>query len=781
MKHLQQHARGLLLSILLMGLIAAASLSNAAAEPGAPAGNAGWEEMGASSDVSLAAAPHAPAAVGSTSIVSVSSTGVVGNGESMDPSISANGRYVAFESLASNLVSNDTNKQMDVFVHDRVTGVTERVSTATGGGQSNGESRAAHISADGRYVVFSSRATNLTSHDYYGQSNIYLKDRLAGTIDLISTRLDGAPDRCGSHDPAVSDNGRFVAFYSCDDGLTDGDNNGKFDVFVRDRRDGITRLISITPDGEPGNDVSWGPVSITGNGHEVFFSSWANDLTPGDLNSTLDAFAHNWQTGETELLSISTNNVQGDRDTGGGVPSADGTRVIIGSNATTLVPNDTNQVKDAFLRDRAAGTMERISLTPDGRETFNSSGYGSAISPDGRFIAFHSWSDQLIAEDTNFVPDIFVYDVETRRTIRVSISSEGAEANNEVFYTMDIALDGRAVAFPSQATNLVSGIDDSNDTWDIFVHEFAPCYLLSTEHTGSGAQPDLAFDRSTGCEPATYRSGESVTLTAAPATGWRVAGWRGTDNDGSTSTTNTVAMPDNDHVVSVTYEVIPPTCYTLTLTHSGSGGNPTANPTNSTGCAAGRYIAGQVVTLAAAPAAGHRVKNWSGTANNGSTSMTNSLTMPASNHTASVTYEPVPAAGTYLAFAPAILFQPPPQPVCFPGPNEIEPNNTAAEANGPLCAGRVYTGLPNDQFDVFYFDAASVGSIAIRMDNHTGGGVQLGLLSADFKPIVYDTDPAGGFRIDRPSMAAGRYYIVVFSKTPGTATPYTLRADFAGR
>jgi len=232
----------------------------------------------------------------------------------------------------------------------------------------------------------------------------------------------------------------------------------------------------------------------------------------------------------------------------------------------------------------------------------------------------------------------------------------------------------------------------------------------------------------------------------------------------------------------VTYTFEPPPCYTLTLTHSGDGGNPTANPTNSSGCGAGHYIAGQVVTLAAAPATGHRVKNWGGTANDGSTSMTNSLTMPASNHIASVTYEPVPAAGTYLAFAPAILFQPPPQPVCFPGPNEIEPNNSAASANGPLCNGRAYKGLPNDEYDVFYVDLKHGGNIVVTMTNHPAPNVQLALHYQIISSNALDIDANGsdGFRVANTNGQPGRYLIVVYVPKQHTGSPgqYTLQATF---
>jgi hypothetical protein len=164
------------------------------------------------------------------------------------------------------------------------------------------------------------------------------------------------------------------------------------------------------------------------------------------------------------------------------------------------------------------------------------------------------------------------------------------------------------------------------------------CYLLTLGHSGSGANPTASPAASTGCSTGQYHTGEVVTLTASPAAGWEVDSWYGTNNNASTSTTNTVTMPASNRSAGVNYTQTPEDCYVLTLNHTGSGSDPTASPTSSSGCSTGQYHAGEVVTLTASPAAGWEVSSWWGTNNNASTATNNSVTMPAANRSAGVNY-----------------------------------------------------------------------------------------------------------------------------------------------
>ena len=168
------------------------------------------------------------------------------------------------------------------------------------------------------------------------------------------------------------------------------------------------------------------------------------------------------------------------------------------------------------------------------------------------------------------------------------------------------------------------------------------CFTLTRNHSGQGSDPAASPNKSAGCSAGQYVAEESITLTATPAAGWRVAGWGGTNNDAGTATTNTVTMPAANHTVSVTYQPAAPACYTLTRTHTGQGNNPVATPTLSAGCGAGQYVTGESIILTATPATGWNVAGWGGTNNDASTATTNTVTMPAAAHIVTIAYESAP-------------------------------------------------------------------------------------------------------------------------------------------
>ena len=182
----------------------------------------------------------------------------------------------------------------------------------------------------------------------------------------------------------------------------------------------------------------------------------------------------------------------------------------------------------------------------------------------------------------------------------------------------------------------------------------ATCYALTRSHSGQGSDPVATPNKSAGCNAGQYVAGESISLTAAPAAGWRVAGWSGTNADNSTSTVNTLIMPGSAHAVSVVYEQAPAICYALTRGHEGQGSDPVATPGHSAGCGAGQYVAGESITLTAAPARGWRVAGWNGTNDDASLDTTNTVIMPTVNYRVRVSYEPVPPP-TYALYAPIAL------------------------------------------------------------------------------------------------------------------------------
>ncbi|MCI0730039.1 MAG: hypothetical protein L0332_25425, partial [Chloroflexi bacterium] len=403
---------------------------------------------------------------GMTSRVSVASDGTQGNEDSYSPSISADGRYVAFSSTATNLVSGDTNGMWDVFVHDRQTGQTTRVSVASDGTQGNDESTGRSISADGRYVAFESHANNLVSGDTNGSGDVFVHDRETGQTTRVSVASDGTQGNDHSDWPSISANGRFVAFHSIANNLVSGDTNDFADVFVHDRETGQTTRVSVASGGTQGDGHSSWP-SISADGRYVTFESFANNLVSGDNNGNWDVFVHDRQTGQTTCVSIASDGTQGNNGSYFSSISADGRYVAFDSDANNLVSGDTNGTLDAFVHDRQTGQTTRVSIASDGTQGNDNSSL-SSISADGRYVTFSSGADNLVIGDTNGVWDAFVHDRQTGQTTRVSIASDGTQGNADSFWSF-ISADGRYVAFESFANNLVGG--DTNDVFDVFVHD----------------------------------------------------------------------------------------------------------------------------------------------------------------------------------------------------------------------------------------------------------------------------------------------------------------------
>jgi hypothetical protein len=304
---------------------------------------------------------------------------------------------VAFESRASTLVPDDTGGFDDVFVRDRESGTTERMSTDSEGHQGNGDCYGNAISADGRYVVFGSAAFNLVPGDTNGAFDIFLRDRQLGTIVRVSVDSTGGEGNDQSVRPSISANDRYVAFTSWASNLVAGDTNTEADVFVRDLQTGMTTRESVDSSGVEGNNASGiFDVSISADGRYVAFCSSANNLVPGDTNFLADDFVRDRQTSTTESVSVSLSGTQGNGSSGmyGQAVSADGRFVAFESDATNLVPHDTTPWGDVFIRDRAAtgftstcdpGTAGVIACpclnasSDLGRGCNNSSGSGGAI------------------------------------------------------------------------------------------------------------------------------------------------------------------------------------------------------------------------------------------------------------------------------------------------------------------------------------------------------------------------------------------------------------------
>jgi Tol biopolymer transport system component len=414
----------------------------------------------------VGSAPTA-ASPGSTERVSVDSAGNQSGGGSL-PGISGDGRYVAFSSGASNLVPNDTNERTDVFVHDRQTGATERVSLDGAGNEGNDHSGYPVMSWDGRYVAFMSFASNLVPGDTNGASDVFLHDRQTGVTERVSLDSGGNEGNGRSWEPAISADGRYVAFQSEASNLVPGDTNGCKDVFVRDRQAGVTERVSLDSAGGQANGDSLEP-AMSADGRYVAFDSAASNLIPDDTNGAWDAFVHDRQTEETARVSVDSLGGQANGSSAWVAISADGRCVAFSSGASNLVPGDTNGWDDVFLHDRETGTTERLSVDSAGGDA-NDQSTGPVVSADGHYVAFWSIAIDLVPADTNETSDVFVRDRQAGITERASLDSADNEGN-DWSDRPTISADGRYVAFHSYASNLVPG--DTNAEADVFVRDRA--------------------------------------------------------------------------------------------------------------------------------------------------------------------------------------------------------------------------------------------------------------------------------------------------------------------
>jgi Tol biopolymer transport system component len=225
-------------------------------------------------------------------MASVTDTHGVGRGPSSGPSISANGRHIAFAS-AARLVDEDTDDLIAIYVRDRETRTTVRVSVSNGGDPANATSSAPAISGDGRFVAFQSAATNLIARDFNRLSDIFVRDIALATTERVSIGVDGAQPSVASTSPAISGDGRFVTFTAVDGNLVEGDTNQYRDLFVRDRVDGITQLVSANNDGQPAGDHS-SAASVSHDGRVIAFASIAPDIAGGDPGVRQDIFVRAW-------------------------------------------------------------------------------------------------------------------------------------------------------------------------------------------------------------------------------------------------------------------------------------------------------------------------------------------------------------------------------------------------------------------------------------------------------------------------------------------------------
>lgn len=389
--------------------------------------------------------------------LSLGLNGEEANGTSGAPAFSADGRFIAFQSDATNLVPGDTNGVTDVFVVSRRTGKIERVSLGRKGAEANGICMFPMISGDGRYVTFTSDASNLVPGDTNGTVDIFVYDRFTRRTTRVSVASNGSEANGGGVFSSISPDGRFVAFQSDADNLVPGDTNGFPDVFLHDRVRHTTIRVSVDSNGNQGNGVSAlpdGQSLVSAYGRDVAFVSTADNLVPGDTNSTGDIFVRDIGRGITSRASVATGGGQADGPNGSfqSSISANGRFVAFYSDAPNLgVPRDITKV---FVRDRKSNTTAMVSPADD-------LGYSPIeISANGRFAAFTGSQGNRA---------LFVRDLRTNAIYEPDLTLSSDPAPQDITFNYSISGDGRWIAFASASPDIVPG--DTNGVGDIFVVE----------------------------------------------------------------------------------------------------------------------------------------------------------------------------------------------------------------------------------------------------------------------------------------------------------------------
>lgn len=395
-----------------------------------------------------------------------------GSAASRYADLSHDGRWCGFASAAVDLVAGDTNNVDDVFVRDALLGATERVSVATGGAQASGASLFPALSADGRFVAFQSYAPDLVPGDTNGRVDCFVRDRQLGLTERVSVSSSGAQ---GVHPPAflqpferlqaISADGRFVAFSSLHNNLVPGDTNATYDIFVRDRASGTTERVNLGAGGVQSSGMCWQP-AISADGRFVAFGGGGATLVANDFNNASDVYVVDRASGALELVSVGQSGVAGALGAGRPALSADGRFVAFIGAASDYISGDTNSVDDAFVRDRLLGVTERVSVESSGGESFAPTSQ-VALSADARFVAFTCLGDNLVFGDWDQRYDVFVRDRLASVTTLASLT-DGEQNIPSHVQNGALSGDGRWIAFHSLDAYAAG---DVNFDYDVFVRD----------------------------------------------------------------------------------------------------------------------------------------------------------------------------------------------------------------------------------------------------------------------------------------------------------------------
>ncbi len=446
-----------------------------------------------------------------TELLNLSDAGFPGISAGVFADISPDGRYVVFCGFSNNLVPGDTNGKYDLFLRDLQVPTTTRLTLGPGNVEADNHTfDQPEFSGNGQFVVFSSSASNLDPTDANGSgSDVFIVDLTTGVVQLVSTNAAGNSVGGGSNRAHVSDDGRYVSFLSNANGLVPNDTNSATDVFVKDRFTGqVERANTDAGGAQTSGAVSWNAISPDGN--LVAFTSSASTLAPGDTNGIADVWIKDRTTGAVTNAGL---NSYGGLAVGGdfAMPAFSGNgRFLAFASSSTMFPGDGGGA-DIFVRDLLTGSFQHASVALGGAVQ-NGSASEPSLSHDGLTVVFVSTASNLVPGDTNNVSDVFVRDIVTGVTTRVSTSTDGVQANALMWEARQSA-DGKLISFSTNASNLVPG--DVNLASDVFLHRRAAdgTTFCSGDGTATPCPCANAGAPGRGCQNSNTTGGAGLSAT----------------------------------------------------------------------------------------------------------------------------------------------------------------------------------------------------------------------------------------------------------------------------
>ncbi len=474
---------------------------------------------------SLAQAVEPGFAPGTTTRVSVASDGTPANAPGQTPSLSADGRYAVFASSASNLVAG-ANGMLQVYRRDLATGATELVSTAGGLPVSAG-AFAPSVSADGRFVAFMSFAADLVPGDANGALDVFVRDMRTGLTVAATTTPAGKLTTAGGSLAAfagarvLSDDGRYVAFTSASEELVPEPSGGRAQAYVKDLVTGALTRVSVNATGAPANGAAL-QATISGDGRVAAFQSASTNLSPLATSGAAQIYVRDLAGGTTELASVSSSGTPNTFMVAGSPGLSRDGRYVVFETQARLDPADLDPAWDVYLRDRAGGTTALAS--PSANTFLGADSRSPSLSADGAYVAFSSVDVGMVAGDANGVVDVFLWSRASGALTIVSLNDAGLQAN-AASLTPSASADGARVVFASSASNLVPSPAATG----------MQLYLRDLATNG----PPVV---SAGAD-ATVAEGTTFTRTGAF-----------TDDDGSTSWTATVDWGDGSGALPLALE-----------------------------------------------------------------------------------------------------------------------------------------------------------------------------------------------------------------------------------